>query len=77
MNLVWQWDGCPLGLGLVAEDKPNEFSYTHMYLCTIFQFSCVEQLLHGWAMFDYEQSHHRVILHWQQLLHQLNVKLSP
>ena len=48
-----------------------------MYLCTIIQFSCVEQLLHGWAMFDCEQSHHRVILHWQQLLHQLNVKLSP
>ena len=21
-----QWDGCPLDLGLVAEDKPTEFS---------------------------------------------------
>ena len=25
-------DGCPLGLGLVVEDKPTEFSY--MYICT-------------------------------------------
>ena len=23
-----QWDGNPLGLGLVAEDKPSEFSCT-------------------------------------------------
>ena len=22
-------DGCPLGLGLVVEDKPTEFSCTH------------------------------------------------
>ena len=24
-------DGCPLGLGLVVEDKPTEFSYIHIY----------------------------------------------
>ena len=23
-------DGCPLGLGLVVEDKPTEFSYRHL-----------------------------------------------
>ena len=25
-----QWDGNPLGLGLVAEDKPSEFSCTYV-----------------------------------------------
>ena len=27
-------DGCPLGLGLVVEDKPTEFSYIHIYIYT-------------------------------------------
>ena len=25
-------DGCPLGLGLVVEDKPTEFSYNYKYV---------------------------------------------
>ena len=29
------WDGCPLGLGLVVEDKPTEFSrvLTALHTC--------------------------------------------
>ena len=27
-----QWDGNPLGLGLVAEDKPSEFSWIHSWI---------------------------------------------
>ena len=34
--ITWQWDGNPLGLGLVAKDKPSEFSCIS---CTVFQAS--------------------------------------
>ena len=36
-------DGCPLGLGLVAEDKPTEFSCTctcKMYKCSLLDCFC-------------------------------------
>ena len=28
-----QWDGYPLGLGLVVEDKPIEFSCSYIHDC--------------------------------------------
>jgi hypothetical protein len=34
-DLSRQWDGCPLGLGLVLEDKPTEsMVLAYMYICT-------------------------------------------
>ena len=29
-------DGCPLGLGLVVEDKPTEFSHVYTYTLYLF-----------------------------------------
>ena len=45
MCLSRHWDGFPLGLGLVVEDKPTELSC--MYVCTHMHHRLIFQFVHG------------------------------
>ena len=39
-------DGCPLGLGLVVEDKPTEFSCVCVHACVHMWCVCVRVYMH-------------------------------
>ena len=55
----------------------HNFFFLFKYFCTVFQLCSVKKILHGRAVFDGHQGHHRVILHRQELFHELGVELSP
>ena len=53
------------------------YMYMYVYLCRVLLFRSFKQVLHGRSILHSQQSHYWIILHRDELLHELSVELPP